>query len=325
MPDNKYWLGFDLGGTKMFAAVFDSNFKALDTVFCLTNGKEGMEAAMGRMSVLLRKALAKAHVDAAQLSGIGVGAPGLLDLQNGIMTRAGNLGWINAPLRDFLEKEFNCPAVVVNDVDAGVYGEYRFGAGKGGHCVLGVFPGTGIGGGCVYEGNIIHGRRNSVMEVGHIQVMNNGPLCCCGRTGCVEAVSSRLAIAAAAATAARRGVAPWLLEHAGTDIDNITSTVLSESIRHGDAAVELIVRQAAQWLGVAVGNIVNLLEPDIIVLGGGLVEAMPDIFRDEVFKSASDRALPDFAGGFRVEVAMLGDFATAQGAAAWAESRYGQA
>jgi glucokinase len=316
----KAWVGFDLGGTKMLARVFDDEFKSLAKKRRKTNGREGLEAGMERIVQTIGDALEKAEVDPKDVAGIGVGSPGPLDLDNGVILNTPNLGWENAPLKKTLEKAFGCPALVVNDVDAGVYGEYRFGAGQGSRCALGVFPGTGIGGGCVYEGKIVRGRNRSVMEFGHMQVMPDGPLCGCGRRGCVEAVASRLAISAAAAAAAYRGEAPKLLESAGgMDLANIRSSVLVDSVNGGDRVVEEIIRDAARWLGIAIGNVVNLLGPDVVILGGGLVEAMPEIYVEEVARSANARVMPSFEGSFKVVAATLADDATVMGAAAWAQ------
>jgi glucokinase len=207
----------------------------------------------------------------------------------------------------------------MNDVDAGVYGEYRFGAGRGARCLLGVFPGTGIGGGCVYEGEVIRGKTGSCMEVGHMQVAPGGPLCGCGRRGCLEAVASRLAISAAAVQAAFRGEAPYLMENYGTDLAKIRSKTLREAIAHGDKRIEEIVCNAARQIGIAIGNLVNLLLPDTVILGGGLVEAMPDLFLGPARTAARKRAMPDFADSFEVTVAKLGDDCGVMGAAAWAQ------
>ena len=317
----KLWLGFDLGGTKMCAYVFDSAFKVLGFQKRKTKAQEGMEASFQRIFQTIRDALDSAGASPKQLAGIGVGCPGPLDHVRGILLSTPNMGWVNAPLKKVLEAEFKCPAAILNDVDAGIYGEYSFGAGKNGRCVLGVFPGTGIGGGCVYQGGIIMGATSSVMEFGHMQMIADGPLCGCGRRGCLEAIASRLAIASAAAAAAQRGAAPWLLKNAGADLAAIRSSTLADAIKNGDHAVEVIARQAAQWIGIAVGNAVNLLGPDIVVLGGGLVEAMPTLFKNEVAKAAATRVMPGFVGTFKVVTAKLGDKATAQGAAGWARKQ----
>jgi glucokinase len=204
----KAWIGFDLGGTKMLCAAFDPDFEFLARRRRKTKGFEGAKAGLERIIETIHQTLAEAKLDVALLGGIGIGSPGSIDLEKGILLEAANLGWKGVKLREALAKEFDCPVAVVNDVDAGVYGEYRFGAAKSARCAIGVFPGTGIGGGCVYEGRIMRGRQFSCMEIGHILVTTSGRLCGCGRTGCLETEASRLAIAAEAAKAAFRGEAP---------------------------------------------------------------------------------------------------------------------
>lgn len=316
---DKRWIGFDLGGTKMLSVVFDSEFKSVGQSRKRTNGKEGMESGLERIAKTIQKSLDDAKIDAKDLAGIGIGCPGPIDLDAGVLCEAPNLGWEDVPIRDRLEAKFGCPVVVSNDVDAGVYGEYRFGAAKGARCALGVFPGTGIGGGCVYEGKIIRGLKRSCMEIGHVPIMASGPLTGSARRGTLESVASRLAIAAAVAQAAYRGEAPRVVELAGTDLSEIRSGVISKAIRGGDEVVERIVRQAAETIGVAIAGAVLMISPDTIVLGGGLVEAMPDLIVKEVRRAIQKNVLESFADSFRVIVAELGDDAAAIGAAGWAE------
>ncbi len=325
MPKQKRdkWIGFDLGGTKMLAAVFDSNFECLGRERKRTKGREGSEAGMKRVIAAIRDALEDAGCKEDEVAAIGIGCPGPLDLERGVMMDAPNLGWQETAVVSILESEFGCSAHLVNDVDAGVYGEYRFGAGKQARCVLGVFPGTGIGGGCIYEGKILRGKRHSCMEIGHIQVIPDGQLCGCGRRGCLETVASRLAIASNAAKAAFRGEAPYLLENTGLTLSEIRSRAISNSVSNGDAAVQKIVKNAAHYLGVAVGNMVNVLAPDVIVLGGGLVEAMPEILTEQVAESATATAMDVYKGSFEVIPASLGDDAAIMGAAAWAATLSG--
>jgi glucokinase len=239
-------------------------------------------------------------------------------MERGVVLEAVNLGWKNMPLRETLEKEFGCGAVIANDVDVGVYGEYRFGAARSARCAVGVFPGTGIGGGCVYEGKIFRGKYCSNMEIGHLQINPHGKLCGCGRYGCLETEASRLAISAEAAKAVYRGEAPHLQATIGADLDEIRSGPLAAAIKAGDIVIEHIVRRAAEKIGVAVGNVINLLCPDIVVLGGGLVEAMPDLFVETVGSMARKTVMPPLVNFFEVVPAKLGDEAGVLGAAAWA-------
>lgn len=313
-----YWVGFDLGGTKMLACVYDGAFRLKGSKRRSTKGQSGAKAGLKRIARTIRDALDDAGIQPEQLAGIGVGCPGPLDLDRGIILETPNLGWRNTDISTSIRKAFGCPVVIANDVDAGVYGEYRFGAARKARCVVGVFPGTGIGGGCVYEGKILRGRTGSCMEIGHIPVSENGPLCGCGRRGCLEAHASRLAIAANCAAAAYRGNAPHLLKDAGTDISDIRSGAISRAIKAGDKAIEKIIREAAGRIGWTMAGVVNLLAPDVVLLGGGLVEEMPEIFQVEIEKSLKRCVMPSLGKSFRVVVAELGDDASVTGMAAWA-------
>jgi len=319
----RYVVGFDLGGTKMMAVVFDKDGKDLGRRRRKTKAFLGVKPGLERIRETISHALEVAGIDAGRLAGIGIGAPGPLDPERGVLLDLPNLGWKNVRLGDELEKAFGCPVTVINDVDAGTYGEYRFGAGKGKRCVLGVFPGTGIGGGCVYDGTIIRGKSISAMEIGHLCVQPGGSLCGCGRRGCLETVASRLTIAQACVAAAYRGEAPYLQEQVGMDLAKVRSGVLADAIANGDTVIESIVRDAAGWLGRGIASVVNLLAPDVVVLGGGLVEAMPKLYLGAVEKQARAQVMPSFEKSFEVAVAQLGDDSAVRGAAAWARKLYG--
>ena len=313
------WVGFDLGGTKMMALVLDNNFKVIARERKKSKGQDEKSVSVERIIKTIRSALDQLPQPLPALSGIGLGVPGTLDLDKGLILEAPNLGWKKTPIKEIIEKEFKCPVVISNDVDAGVFGEYTFGAAQNSNCVLGVFPGTGIGGGLVYRGNLFTGKNNSCLEIGHFPVSAHGNKCGCGRYGCLETVASRLAIAAAAAVAVFRGEAPNLQKIAGTDLVNIKSKALAQAIAEGDTSIEIIVRQAARYLGKTIGGVINLLVPDTIVLGGGLVEAMPDIYLQEVNKSIKETVMPSFESLYKLVTAKLGDDATAIGSAAWAK------
>lgn len=321
--EDGYWVGFDLGGTKMQAVLFDRKFNVIARRKKKTRGADGAEAGVERIIGIIEKLLEEGEVTADQLAGIGVGCPGPLNLDEGVILNAPNLGWKDVPLSKLLEQKFHCFATICNDVDAGVYGEYKFGAAAGVRTALGVFPGTGIGGGLVYDGKIYRGTTSSCLEIGHVPVIPDGKFCGCGRRGCLETVASRLAISAEIAQAAYRGQAPHLLKLAGTDLANIRSGTLAEAIAAGDAIVEQIVRAGAHRLGVALAGFVNILLPDVIVLGGGLVEALPEIYLTEVKAALAKHVMPAYAEATEIKTAQLGDDAGAMGAAAWASIESG--
>lgn len=317
-PQN-YWIGFDLGGTKMLATVYDNNFKSLGKARKKTKGREGMEAGLDRINSVIQEALEDAKLKSSDVKGLGIGCPGPLNLKNKVIRTAPNLGWDDVPIGDSIEKKFGFPVTVANDVDAGVFGEYQFGAGKGKRCVVGIFPGTGIGGGCVYEGKLFRGRNCTCMEIGHMAVLPGGQADGAGNYGSLESVASRLAIAGQSALAAYRGQAPHLLEKAGTDIADIRSGALADAVKKGDQAVIKIVQDACQYLGVSVATVVHLLAPDVIVFGGGLIEAMPDFMLPEIRKQAQKRILPSMQNVYEIVEAKLGDDAGVMGAAALAK------
>ena len=160
------------------------------------------------------------------------------------------------------------------------------------------------------------------MEVGHIPLQPEGPSSGAGLRGTLESLASRLAISSAAAAAAYRGDAPHLLSIAGTDIRDIRSGALAEAVKMGDHAVEEIIRQAAHWMGIGLASAVHLLAPDLILLGGGLVEAMPDLLKEEIETSLQEHLMPSFKNSFEIRIASLGDDAGVMGAAAWARENF---
>jgi glucokinase len=305
----------------MLANIYAGDFELLGRKRAKIKVNAGRMFGVSKMLEVLDAALSDAGVRPDQLAGIGVAVPGPVNPEKGTAVEMTNLGWHDLSLRDEFGKRLSCPVYVLNDVDAGTYGEYSFGAARGARCVVGVFTGTGLGGGCVYKGHLLQGAQRTCFEIGHLRVVSNGIRCGCGGRGCLETVASRLAISQAVAAAAFRGEAPTVQREAGTDLRKIRSKLIAASVAAGEVAVERIIRDAARWLGVGVASAINLVNPDTIVLGGGLVEAMPDLILENVRASADEHSMRSFQGTYRVAVAQLGDDATAKGAAAWARYR----
>ena len=299
------------------AAVYDDDFRILGKKRRRTREKGNREIPLDRLVETIHMALEDAEVGPESVGAIGAGCPGPVDMGRGVIREAPNLGWRNVPLKDSLTEVFRCPISICNDVDAGVFGEYSHGAAQGQRCVLGVFPGTGVGGGCVYEGRIFRGSTTSCMEVGFIQMATEGPVAGLGPVGTLEALGSRLTIAGEAARATYRGKAPKLAQEVGSDLAQIRSGILARAIDAGDAEIERIVRRAARQIGRGIGSLVNVLAPDVVVIGGGLVEAMPDLYLEETSAGAKRNALPSLWKSFEICTAKLGDYATVLGAAAW--------
>lgn len=305
-------VGLDIGGTKTMAAVCDHTFAVTGRCKKRTVSKKG-EKPEERIVRIVEKALEDAGNP--DIKGIGAGSPGPLDPESGVIIDTPNLGWKDFPLADVLAKHFKVPVLVDNDVNVGTYGEWRFGEVKDCENVVGVFPGTGIGGGIILGGHLLHGFSGAAGEVGHITVEMDGPLCGCGKRGCVEALASRLAIAKEVAVLAARGDAPSVLENVGTDLANLRSGAIAQAIADGEKGVEDIVRRAAYYVGVAVGNVINVVSPEAVVLGGGLVEAMEALYLEEVKRGVKDHAMPFLRKGVKIVAAKLGDDAVVLGGA----------
>ncbi len=318
---NKYSIGFDLGGTKMFAVVLDEDFEVKGSARVPTNGHEGEKVGLRRIVSTTEEAMKDAGVDAKQLTAFGIGCPGVVDFEKGILRGATNLGWGDVFIGDYIEEKLGVKASVLNDVDAGTYAEYAMGAGQGSRSLLGIFPGTGVGGGFVYEGKILRGRAASCMEIGNLRLAGTTLEGKVGDPVRLEALAGRLGVAAACATEAARGGAPSVMEIAGTDIKAIKSGTIKKAIDRGERAVRRIMKRSIDYLGLGASAVVDLLAPDTIVLGGGLVEKMPDLYIEGLRDAIKANASPALAEGIKIKVASLGDFAVVKGAAAYALER----
>lgn len=312
LADGDHIIGMDIGGTKMMALVLDHEFNVVGRCKKKSKSAKREEPAEVRIARVIREAMEDAHVDTIQ--GIGVGSPGPLDPVTGVIVDTPNLGWKDFPLAQMLADEFGVAAAVDNDVNMGTYGEWHFGEVRDCEDVVGIFPGTGIGGGIIINNRLLHGFSGAAGEVGHMTIDVDGPYCGCGKRGCLEALASRVAIASQIAAAAAREDAPYILEKCGTDLANMRSSVIAEAIASGETVVEGIVRKAAYYVGVAVGNLINILSPEAVVLGGGLVEAMEDLYLDEVKRAVKEHAMPFLRKDVRIVPARLGDDAVALGA-----------
>jgi len=312
-----FWIGFDLGGTKMMASVLDANYNVLGSARKSTNGSEG--AAKGRNKIVkaIHEAIEEAGVNPKGIQGIGIGCPGLVNPEKGTLIFAPNLGWTNMALRKLLQTIFKAPVAVLNDVDAGTYGEYALGAGKGARSLLGVFPGTGVGSGFVYNGQLVMGRAISAMELGNLLLPGTHIGSPVFGVVALEDLTSRLALASQAGLACYRGQMPELDKKTEGALRSIRSKALANAFKSGDDAAMIMFRNSIRYLGMGVATVVNLLAPDRITLGGGLVEELPGLYLNLLKEEVERYAIPELAKGIRYSLAKLGGQAVAAGAVAW--------
>jgi glucokinase len=308
-------IGIDVGGTKTLVALFDKQFKVLEETKIRTPG-----ADRDKFTAFLNETVAafdkKARKLQLKLAAIGVGFAGLVDSEKNIVRSAPNLPAMESfsPQTAFADME-DIQFALANDANAGLYGEYRLGAAQGYKHVIGVFVGTGIGGAIIIDGKLYTGATGMAGDIGHYLLQPLAPLAGSEQQGTLDDFSSRTAIAGEAATLALKNWAPNLLRNAGTDVKNIKASSLAEAIQLGDEKLEELVRSRCHTIGIALSNIVDFLNPEMIVLGGGLTEALPSIIRKEVQSAIEAHATEAARSGLKVVTAKLGDHAVAAGAA----------
>ncbi|GAB4371464.1 MAG: ROK family protein [Spirochaetales bacterium] len=307
-------IGFDLGATKMLCCVFDEKGKILHRLKRKSVASRKAQEVYGAIVQCIEDCLEEASIPLAELEGIGMGAPGVVDFRKGIVLEAPNLGFQNYPLRKQLEKTFSLPAVVDNDVNLATYAEVRKGSVKGLKHVIGLFPGTGLGSGIVLNGELYRGAFGAAGEVGHTIVEIEGRLCGCGGYGHLEALVSRSAIAKDVVALAASGKAPTVFDKAGTEYRKIKSGLLKKAVDAGEKEVEKAVLRSAWFLGMGMANLVHILNPEAFVLGGGLVEKFGTFYVEAAEESLKKHALPSLARSVRVRISNFLDDAVAVGA-----------
>jgi glucokinase len=316
------FLGIDLGGTNIgTAAVRDG--KVLAHHKTKTQANKGPRVVIERIEKTVHKVAQKLNCLPGDFQALCVGAPGAVELETGMVNDAPNLDWIDVPLGDTLEKKLGIPVFVDNDVNAGVIGEYVHGAGRGFEHMVGVFVGTGIGGGVIINGEMHYGGRGSAGEIGHMVIVPGGRTCSCGKKGCVEAYTSKTAIAAAIREQIDLGRDSYLKETLANNKDKpLSSSLIEDALKSRDPVTTEAVQQAQFYLGLLTANLVNTLDPDVIVFGGGLVEQLGDDFLEPIRQTAKTHYLQQKdAGQIQIIPAALGDQAGTIGAAVVAQQR----
>jgi glucokinase len=321
----KYTIGIDIGGTKILACLLSKDFDVLSEIKAKTKPEKGERFFIKSIVDAVPYLLRDAKVNVREVIGIGIGCPGFIDSERGVIAASPNIPFLkNYPLAKRITKRVGLPVTLGNDVQTGLYGEHQFGSARGYDNVIGIFMGTGIGGALILNGKPYRGTSGSAGEVGHVKMDFSGPACGCGNYGCLEAFAGRLAISSEAAILAARQQAPYISREAGTDIRDIKSGTLGKAIRAGDDAIENLIRHKAKRVGLFMANLVNILNPDMIVLGGGVVEAMPSLIARQAEKTMRRYALPTSLKHVKVAVAKLGDHSIVMGAAKRADDMFGE-
>jgi glucokinase len=295
-----YIVGIDLGGTNIVVGtIAKDGSEILGVVSEPTFAQQGADAVVDRIVKLAKASIAQ--VKGKKIVGVGIGSPGPLDTKTGVVLLTPNLGWVNMPLRDRVSAGLGLPATLDNDANCAIFGEWWRGAARGTEHVIGLTIGTGIGGGIVLHGKIYHGASDIAGEIGHMTIDANGRRCNCGNDGCLEAYASGPAIAARAIEGVQHGADSSLPKYVNGDLTKVTAQIVYEAATDGDEYAQDIVRETAKLLGAGVASLINIFNPQVVVICGGVTQAGDRLFvplRAEVkrraFKPAVDvcRILP---------------------------------
>lgn len=308
-------VGVDLGGTNVRLGVVSKNGEILAAARMRTDVHEGVEKVIGRVVSGIEGLRKKIDVTGGGLTGAGIGVPGIISTPEGVVRFSPNLpGWVDIPLRQMLEERLGLPVRVENDANAYALGEARFGSGKGASSLVCITLGTGVGGGIILGGKLVRGADGMAGEVGHVTVRPNGIKCNCGNRGCVERYSSATAVAERTAEALGRGVESSMMKGYKKAPASITAHVVHEAALAGDRLARMMFRDAGRCLGILAADLINLLNIERIIVGGGMAgawELLSGPMRDEVKKRAFD--IP--AARCKILKGALGDDAAVLGAA----------
>jgi glucokinase len=280
-------VGIDMGGTSLRALVVSPENEILAVDKTATNPAQKPEGVIADIAGLVEDVVRAAGIARPALAAVSIGAPGAVDTEHGVVYHAPNLGWKKVALAAKLHKLLRVPVFVDNDVNVGVVGEHALGAGRGTSELIGIFVGTGIGGGFISGGRLYRGSRGAAAEVGHMVIQLDGPVCGCGNHGCAEALASRTAMerdVRAAIKKGERSIIPKLMEERGKD--RMTSSIIQRALKKHDPLMQKVISRAQKYLGILVANVVNLIDPECVVLGGGIAERLGDSFVEPIRETA---------------------------------------
>ncbi len=310
-PDAGYIAGIDMGATHIRILLTNFGAAALAEKEISCDIAKGPDFCIAKAAELLEELLRENELEFWMLAAIGIGVPGPIDSEAGMVIAPPIMpGWDRFPIRETLEKMWGRPVSVNNDAELGALGEWAYGAGRGARDLAYIKVGTGIGAGLLIGGRIYRGSTGSAGEIGHLTMDNDGPLCTCGNRGCLEAFSGGHAIAKNAVRAIEQGKRTQL---ANLPQVAISARDVAAAAQRGDLVAQQIMSEAGEHLGVAIAGLVNIFNPDIIVVGGGVAQ-IGDLFLEPVRQEVARRSLPAAADNVRITTAVLGKRASSLGA-----------
>ena len=313
----KLVLGVDLGGTKIATALANAQGEILARGYSPTSAQAGSSAVISTILATIEKILSSNKLDLSRVLGIGIAAAGIIDSDNGKVIFSPNLpGWHEVPLREAVEQRLSIPVYLGNDANLAALGEWRFGLKKKVANLIYITGGTGIGGGIIIDGKLYTGCRGAAGEIGHMTIDINGPRCNCGSTGCWEALASGTALATEAVRQISQGANTSIVALVDGDMSKIDAKVISEAAKQGDELAKELISRLGYYLGVGLANVVNIFNPELILIGGGIAK-MGGLLLKPAIKVVKERAFSTSATSAEIKPALLGDDSGVLGAVAF--------
>ncbi len=313
----RFVLGIDIGGTNLVVgSVAEDGSTVLAPASEPTHSEAGATDVLDRLVSLAERTIAATRKEApgAEIIGVGVGAPGPLDTTRGIVLLTPNLGWVNLPLRQIIHDRLQLPAWLDNDANCAVLGEWWVGAARGARHAIGITIGTGIGGGIILDGRLYHGASDVAGEIGHTTIDTEGRRCKCGNYGCLEAYASGPNIALRAVEELEAGAESRLRTLVNGDFRKITAQTVYQAAADGDELALEVVNDTAKFLGVGIGNLLNVFNPEVVVVCGGVTLAGDHLF-EPLRREAARRAFKPAVAACRIVPGELAGTAGVYGAA----------
>ena len=313
----RFVLGIDIGGTNLVVgSVAEDGSAMVASASEPTHSEAGATDVVDRLVGLAERAIAttRREVPGAEILGVGVGAPGPLDTKRGIVLLTPNLGWVNMPLRQLIHDRLGLPAALDNDANCAVLGEWWVGAARGARHAIGITIGTGIGGGLIVDGRLYHGASDVAGEIGHTTIDTEGRRCKCGNYGCLEAYASGPNIALRAVEEMEAGAESRLRALVGGDLRKVTAQTVYQAAADGDELALEVVNDTAKFLGVGIGNLLNVFNPEVVVVCGGVTLAGDHLF-EPLRREVARRAFKPAVSACRIVPGELAGTAGVYGAA----------
>ncbi|MFL5447195.1 MAG: ROK family protein [Gemmatimonadales bacterium] len=313
----RFVLGIDIGGTNLVVGSVAEDGSALHALDSEpTHAEAGQSDVLDRLITLAQRTIERTRqeVSGADIIGVGVGAPGPLDTKRGIVLLTPNLGWVNLPLRQIIHERLGLPAALDNDANCAVLGEWWMGAARGTRNAIGITIGTGIGGGIIVDGKLYHGASDCAGEIGHTTIDTEGRRCKCGNYGCLEAYASGPNIAMRAVEELKAGAVSRLADYVGGDLRQVTAQTVYQAAHDGDQLALEVVNDTAKFLGVGIANLLNVFNPEVVVVCGGVTLAGDRLF-DPLRREVARRAFKPAVSVCRIIPCELSGTAGVYGAA----------